>query len=73
MIGERYAIERGYKVERYSAQWSKYGRKAGPIRNIKMVENCDAAICFWDGKSRGTRSLIEYARKLGKLVLIKYT
>ena len=71
MIGERYARENGYPIVRYSAEWDKYGKKAGPIRNKKMAEDCDIIICFWDGKSRGTKSMIYYANKYGKPLRIK--
>ncbi len=29
LIGERYAAENGFKVERYPADWNKYSRAAG--------------------------------------------
>ncbi len=71
MLGERYAKENGYQIERHSAQWEKYGRAAGPMRNKEMAQCCDYAICFWDGKSKGTKSMIEYAKSMGKEVKIK--
>ncbi len=70
-LGERYAKEKGYLIERYLAEWKRYGRSAGPIRNKKMADVCDFVICFWDGKSRGTKSMIEYAESLGKPIAIK--
>ena len=70
-IGERYARQNGFKVEKYPANWNKYGRSAGPIRNKQMAEVCDYVICFWDGKSRGTKSMIEFARECNKPVRIK--
>lgn len=70
LIGERYAKERGYKIERYLPEWNKYGKGAGPKRNEKMAKKGDLVICFWDGKSKGTKSMIEYARKLKKRVWI---
>ena len=70
-MGERYADENGFKVEKYPADWKKYGRSAGPKRNKQMAEICDYVICFWDGKSRGTKSMIEYTKKCGKTVRIK--
>ena len=71
MLGEKYATEHGYEIERYPAEWSLYGRSAGPIRNRKMAEVSDLVICFWDGKSKGTASMISYAEKIGKEVKIK--
>lgn len=72
MLDEKYAKKRNLKVERYPAQWDLYGKAAGPKRNLKMAENCDYVICFWDGKSKGTSSMIEYARKLNKPTRIKW-
>ncbi|GAH13743.1 unnamed protein product, partial [marine sediment metagenome] len=37
-LGERYAEERGYSVKRFPANWGKYGKAAGPIRNKEMSE-----------------------------------
>ena len=71
-LGERYAVENGFEVEIYPAQWGKHGRAAGPIRNKKMVEIADFAICFWDGKSRGTKSFIVFAKEKGIPIRIKY-
>lgn len=71
MLGERYARENGFTVEYYPANWKKYGRSAGPIRNLQMAQACDYVICFWDGKSRGTASMISYAKELQKPLKIK--
>ena len=70
-IGERYAEENGFAVEKYPADWKTYGKSAGPKRNEQMAEICDFVICFWDGKSRGTKSMIDYAVKYDKPVKIK--
>ena len=70
-LGERYAEENGFKVEKYPADWKTYGKSAGPKRNKQMAEVCDYVICFWDEKSKGTRSMIDYARKLDKPIKIK--
>ena len=62
-LGERYAKERGYKIEVYPADWKKYGKAAGMIRNKQMAEKADALIAFWDGKSHGTKNMIDLAHK----------
>lgn len=69
-LGERYAKERGYTLNRYPADWKRYGKAAGPIRNRQMVKEADAAIIFWDGQSRGTKNLIEEANRHGLKVWI---
>ncbi len=71
LLGERYALENNYKIERYLPEWEKYGKSAGPKRNKKMAENGDYIICFWDGKSKGTKSMIEYAKQLSKPLRVK--
>ncbi len=70
-LGERFAVENGFSVEHHFAQWQRFGKSAGPKRNQEMAELCDAVICFWDGKSKGTASLILCAKKLKKPVFIK--
>ena len=70
-LGERYAKENGFKVEKYPADWDTYGKSAGPRRNMQMAEKCDCAICFWDGKSRGTASMIEFTKQRNKPIRVK--
>ncbi len=76
-LGERYANERGYQVERYPADWDADGKSAGPIRNAKMAENADALIAFWNGEVEhsGTYNMIDTAMKReGMLVrIVNYT
>ena len=62
ILGERYAHERGYAVEKYPADWKRDGKAAGPIRNAQMAKVADALIAFWDGNSRGTQNMIDLAR-----------
>lgn len=71
-LGERYAKENGYKVELYTAQWEKYGKRAGPKRNKLMAQIGDYIICFWDEKSKGTKSMINFSKQLNKPIRIKY-
>ena len=62
-LGERYATEHNLRIERFPAEWEKYHKGAGPIRNMKMVQSADAVIVFWDNESSGTKNIIECARK----------
>ena len=71
LLGERYAAENGHKVERYAAEWNRYGKAAGPKRNEEMAKIADCVICFWDGKSKGTNSMIEFAKRFDKQVYVK--
>jgi hypothetical protein len=64
-LGERYARERGYKLTKFPADWDRYGKSAGYRRNAQMAEYADACVCFWDGKSRGTKHMIDLATEKG--------
>ena len=70
-MAERYAAEKSLGLELFPAEWKKYGRSAGPIRNKVMVQRADIVIAFWDGKSKGTKSLINNAKVMGKVLYIK--
>ena len=69
-LGERYATEHHLNIERYPAEWDKYGKSAGPIRNERMAEVADGVLVFWDGKSRGTKNMIENSKKANKPYVI---
>lgn len=64
-LGEEYANDRNYKVYCMPADWENEGKRAGYIRNKKMAEFSDALIAFWDGKSRGTKMMIDLAEANG--------
>jgi hypothetical protein len=61
-LGEKYAKECGYALKEFPADWEEFGKAAGHIRNRQMGDYADALIAFWDGKSKGTKGMIEYAR-----------
>lgn len=60
----------------FPANWKRYGRAAGLIRNIQMLDegNPDLVLAFHTNieNSKGTKNMIEQAKKRGiKVVLIK--
>lgn len=72
-LGERFAKEYGMELIKRPADWDAYGRSAGYKRNARMASEADALIAFWDGKSRGTKNMIDLARKQGipcKVVIV---
>lgn len=62
-LGEQYADEYGFKVEKYPADWGTYGKSAGYRRNEEMAKIADALIAFWDGESKGTMHMINLAER----------
>ena len=69
-IAERYASEHGISITVYLADWTRYGRGAGMIRNNLIIADADVVIAFWDGDSKGTKNSIELAHKADKQVII---
>ncbi len=62
------ALEIGLEVVEFPAAWKKYGKSAGPKRNIKMLDTGpQLLIAFHDDltKSKGTKHIITEARKRG--------
>ena len=57
------AKEMGFHVAYFPADWERYGKAAGYIRNKEMAQNADALVAFWDGESRGTKSMIDLAKE----------
>ena len=57
-----YAMLHGIPARQFDADWHRYGKAAGPMRNIRMLnERPDMVIAFPIGDSRGTRNTIKYA------------
>lgn len=74
--GEDYAIDNSIPLFMFPADWNMYGKRAGYIRNVKMAEfakadgNIGALVAFWDGKSKGTKHMIDIARERGLTVYV---
>lgn len=66
-LGEVFAENHGLNLAKFPADWEKYGNEAGFIRNGEMAkfatENGSHGVlfAFWDGKSNGTRDMINKA------------
>ena len=80
-LGELFAENNGLVIHRFPADWDnitveyarvktnklgkEYNAAAGAMRNIKMGNFADGLLAIWDGKSRGTKQMIEYAKSKG--------
>lgn len=69
-LGLHFAGQHDVKLYQFPADWEGYGKYAGYYRNKQMGNFSDALLAFWDGKSRGTKQMIEYMQGLGKPVHI---
>lgn len=63
--GYEFAKRNGLKVHEFHANWKRYGKRAGYIRNVEMGEftkmNDGLLLAVWDGKSKGTQQMIQWA------------
>lgn len=60
-----YALAHEIKLTEFLPEYTKYGRSAPLKRNITIIKYSDIVLAFWDGKSRGTKFVIDNCRKLG--------
>lgn len=62
-MAEQWAREQGFEVVVFPAQWDKFGKKAGFLRNTQMLEEGEATrvIAFPGGV--GTQMMMDIARR----------
>ena len=69
-LAEEYARGRGIPIIVILPEYARYGRAAPIVRNKKIVDTADEVLAFWNGTSRGTLSVINYAKKIGKPISV---
>jgi len=69
-LAKLFAVEHGIKYVEFLPDYQRFKRSAPIIRNKEIVNYADRVVAFWDGKSKGTLSTIEFARKQHKPVRV---
>ena len=73
-IAREVAEELGFDVFEVKAQWEKYGKAAGAVRNKLMYDKMhpDVVEAFHSniGASKGTKHMVEYSKKGGTPVRV---
>lgn len=66
---DRWALANEIPVLPFAADWGRFGKAAGPLRNQKMLDDGkpDLVVAFPGG--RGTADMVAKARKSGVLVM----
>ena len=60
-----YAERHGVPLTLFHPDYKRYGRGAQIVRNREIIERADCVVAIWDGKSRGTKNVIDECRKKG--------
>ena len=60
-----YALAHGIKLTEFLPEYTRFGRSAPLKRNITIIEYSDIVLAFWDGKSRGTKFVIDNCHRFG--------
>ena len=70
-LGERWAEENDIEVEGYRAEWNKYGKRAGWLRNVRMADEGRPNIIVALPGGRGTKMMIDIGvdRKIDTIVV----
>lgn len=72
-LGYEFAYANEVTLYAFPADWDKYGKRAGYIRNQRMGDFADGLLAFWDGRSKGTGHMINYMQHLKKPVhIVRY-
>jgi len=66
----QYALAHNIKLTEYLPEYEKYGRTAPLKRNITIIENSDLVLAFWDGRSHGTKFVIDNCHKMGVKITV---
>ncbi len=61
---KQYAISCGIKLTEFLPEYGRYGRSAPLKRNDTIIQNSDMVLAFWDGKSHGTKYVINKCREM---------
>ena len=65
-----YALSHGLKLTEFLPDYRRYGRAAPLVRNREIVAYADQVLAFWDGKSPGTKYVIDQCKKQKKTVTV---
>ena len=65
-----YAKSNSIKLTEFLPKYNEFGRAAPIKRKDEIIDYADMVIAFWDGKSRGTKYVIDTCRKNGKKIKI---
>lgn len=72
-IARDFALNNNLGLVEYRAEWEKYGKSAGFIRNKTIINECEICIAIWDGESKGTAHDIRLCKEMKKRLYLYNT
>ena len=70
VCAKEYANSNGIKLTEFLPEYERYGRGAPFRRNMQIIDYADEVLAFWDGRSKGTKNVIEGCKKKNKKVTV---
>ncbi len=67
---KEYAEKNNIKLTEFLPEYNKYGKAAPLKRNLQIIEYADEVLAFWDGKSKGTKYVIDMCQKSNKRITV---
>jgi hypothetical protein len=69
-FAKRYAEENNIPLKEYLADWDRYGKRAGYLRNVDIVTSSTHVLIYWDLISKGTKHDIDLAEQYNKPYIV---
>lgn len=66
MLGYHAFKDQDLPIHEFHPDWNGLGKRAGFVRNADMGNAADYALIFWDGKSKGTKHMIDFMVRVRK-------
>ncbi len=65
-----YARLNSLKYTEFRPEYKKYGRAAPLKRNLQIIDYADEVVAIWDGKSKGTKHVIDQCKEQNKKITV---
>ena len=69
-LAKIFAQENNYKYTEFLPEYEKYGKAAPLKRNDDIINYADMVVALWDGKSKGTKYVIDKCKETGKSLIV---
>ena len=65
-----YALKNNISFKEFLPKYEKFGKYAPLKGNLEMIDYADEVIAFWDGKSKGTKFVIDNCKEKTKKITV---